>query len=136
MFSYIVVFYCPLNQKRSNIKPIIKCLAFSTTYLDSTPTPTSAPNNGNHPTCVVGGACSSYEYQYAGYAPLPGSNCSAFCQCAPLRTNADGSVDYYWVRQPCAPGTLWSQSLLTCDHAANVQCTGMNMVPAISVRTR
>ena len=65
------------------------------------------------------------------YSPLYGVGCTAFCQCAPLRTNTDGSVDYYWVRQPCAPGTLWSQSLLTCDHAANVQCIGMNFAYVI-----
>ena len=70
------------------------------------------------------GSCSAHEYYNVRYAPLPGSGCASFCQCATLRTNPDGTIDYHWVEQPCARGTLWDQTLLTCDHAYNVNCQG------------
>lgn len=75
-------------------------------------------------------SCLYNEYLNDGYRPLHGSDCSAFCQCSPLITHEDGSVEYYWVRHDCSPGTLWSQDLLTCDHWYNVQCSGKGLFTA------
>lgn len=57
---------------------------------------------------------------------MSNTNCKYFCQCAPLRTNSDGSVDYYWQKQPCGAGTLWNTAINVCDHAYNVDenCVG------------
>merc|ERR1711962_1485292 len=46
------------------------------------------------------------------YWPHP-SNCHMFIQCTPHGPQ----------EMSCAPGTAWSQSLLTCDHKANVDCS-------------
>lgn len=40
------------------------------------------------------------------------ATCGGFEQCAPSG----------WAFKRCPKGTLWSQSLLTCDHAYNVKC--------------
>jgi len=45
------------------------------------------------------------------YWPHP-TNCRMYVQCTP----------YGPQEMPCAPGTAWSQSLLTCDHIANTPC--------------
>jgi len=46
------------------------------------------------------------------YWPHP-SDCHMFIQCTPHGPQ----------EMSCAPGTAWSQSLLTCDHEANVDCS-------------
>ena len=70
-------------------------------------------------------ACNIYEYENIRYKPVNGSECQSFCQCAHLKTNIDGSVEYYWVKHNCPAGTLWDQAILTCDHASNVKCQGI-----------
>jgi len=45
------------------------------------------------------------------YWPHP-TNCHMYVQCTPYGPQV----------MPCAPGTAWSQSLLTCDHEANTPC--------------
>lgn len=66
--------------------------------------------------------CSAYEYNFVRYKVKSNSNCKQFCQCAPLTTNTDGSVEYYWQRMDCPSGTLWSDALKICDHDYNVKC--------------
>ena len=67
-------------------------------------------------------SCSPYEYNYLRYKVKSGTDCSKFCQCAPLRTNIDGSVDYYWQEQSCPATTQFDESTGVCNHEVNVQC--------------
>jgi len=67
-------------------------------------------------------SCNYYQYTFVNYKEKSGSNCASFCQCAPLRTNSDGSIDYYWASHDCPEGTLWSKEKRICDHSYNVNC--------------
>ena len=62
--------------------------------------------------------CSSDEYLNVRYKAHP-NDCSKFCQCAPKTSST-----YRWYAMPCAPGTLWNQYLVICDHESNVECVG------------
>lgn len=70
--------------------------------------------------------CSQFEYENIRYRVMFGTNCTKFCHCAYLTTNDDGSVEYYWEQQPCAPGTRWDGLGLngTCLFSNDVQCLG------------
>lgn len=67
--------------------------------------------------------CSLQEHVFVRYKVPEGGDCTSFCQCAPLRTNVDGSKDYYWQRMPCPSDTLYDINNNVCDHSINVQCT-------------
>ncbi|XP_071104973.1 uncharacterized protein [Haliotis cracherodii] len=55
-----------------------------------------------------------------GYMPYP-SDCSRYVQCW-----EEGSQP---IVRPCAPGTLWDQTDLTCKHASAVSCGSPSPVP-------
>ena len=71
-------------------------------------------------------SCTSYDYFVTRYKAMPGTGCASFCQCAPLRTNVDGTIDYYWARQDCPATTLFDESINVCNHADQVSCGSTN----------
>ncbi|XP_042234429.1 uncharacterized protein PB18E9.04c-like [Homarus americanus] len=78
----------------------------STTTTTTTPSTTTRPNFP----CVD---CSSGQ-QYFQHP----TDCHKFIQCAP----------YGPQEMPCAPGTVWDQNLLTCNHQHSTQCVTGNYV--------
>ncbi|KAH3831299.1 hypothetical protein DPMN_104564 [Dreissena polymorpha] len=68
--------------------------------------------------------CSKYEHDVIRLRLMHGTNCTSFCQCAPLATLADGTVTYYWARQNCGPGTAFDSSIGVCNHVGAFVCEG------------
>ncbi|XP_042234427.1 peritrophin-1-like isoform X2 [Homarus americanus] len=81
-------------------------IANTTTTTTTTPSTTTRP----HFPCVD---CSSGQ-QYFQHP----TDCHKFIQCAP----------YGPQEMPCAPGTVWDQNLLTCNHQHSTQCVTGNYV--------
>ena len=77
-------------------------------------------------------SCTQNEHDNIRFKVMLGSQCGSFCQCTTLRTNEDGSVDYYWQKQTCPAGTLFNGIYGPhgiCDHTHNVKCFG-GMIPS------
>ncbi|XP_069997704.1 mucin-5AC [Penaeus vannamei] len=70
------------------------------------PPPTAAPTEEPSKPGNCGVDCSQGQYH-----PHP-SDCHMFIQCTP----------YGPQEMPCAPGTVWDQDLLTCNHEATTPC--------------
>ena len=68
--------------------------------------------------------CNKYQHEFVRYKVMPGSDCKAYCQCTALRTNRDGSIEYYWQRQNCPSGTIWNGNFPTpvCDFSYKWKC--------------
>ncbi|WAQ94904.1 COCA1-like protein, partial [Mya arenaria] len=79
--------------------------------------PTGAPE-----ICSEGAPCSQYEHDVTRLLALPGTNCTAFCQCAPANTDEQSVVTYKWLRQECPQGLAWDSDYRVCINERRASC--------------